>query len=115
MLICKPESRINSDLSNNNYIEIKDLRKSLKMTFKEGVNSIPNSTVEINPYKTYKKSSNGGLSWGEIIAIILPIVAVLAIITALIFLIKHKSTIAPPVEQIYRVPNTSSPDINAYK
>ena len=114
-VICKPESRINSDLSNNNYIAIEDLRKSLKMTFNEGVNSIPNSTVEINPYKTYQKSSNGGLSGGTIVAIILPIVAALAIIIALIFLIKHKSTITPPIEQIYRVPNTSSPDIKVYK
>ena len=114
-VICKPESRINSDLSNNNYIAIEDLRKSLKMTFNEGVNSNPNSTVEINPFKTYKKSSSGGLSGGTIVAIILPIVAALAIIIALIFLIKHKSTITPPVEQIYRVPNTSSPDIKVYK
>ena len=52
-VICKPESRINSDLSNNNYIAIEDLRKSLKMTFNEGMNSIPNSTVEINPYKIF--------------------------------------------------------------
>ena len=115
IVICKPESRFNTDLSNNNYIAIEYLRKSLKMTFNEGVNSIPNSTAEINPIKTYKKSSSGGLSGGTIVAIILPIVAALAIIIALIFLFKHKSTVTPPIEQIYRVPNTSSPDIKVYK
>jgi 2',3'-cyclic-nucleotide 2'-phosphodiesterase (5'-nucleotidase family) len=114
-VICKPESRVNSDLSNNNYIAIEDLKKSLKMTFNKGTNSIPNSTVEINPIRTYKKSSSGGLSAGKIVAIILPIVAALAIITALIFLIRHKSNPTPPAEQIFRVPNNSSPDIKVYK
>jgi hypothetical protein len=60
------------------------------MTFNKGTNAIPNSSVEINPIRTYKKSSSGGLSAGKIVAIILHIVAALAIITALIFLIRHK-------------------------
>ena len=114
-VICKPESRVKSDLSNNNYIAIENLKKSLKMTFDKGGNSETSNNTEINPVKTYNKNSSEGLSGGTIVAIILPIVAALAIITALIFLIRHKSTPSPPIEQIYRVPNTSSPDIKVYK
>ena len=113
-VICKPESKINVDLSNNNYIAIEDLSKSLKMTFDKNGNSKANSTVGINPVKPYKKSS-GGLSGGTIVAIILPIVAALAIIGALIFLIGHKSTPNPPLERLQRIPNTSSPDIKITK
>ena len=55
-VICISESRYIFDLSNNNYIAIKDLQKSLKMTFDNGGNSvISNSTVEINPFTTEKK------------------------------------------------------------
>ena len=85
------------------------------MTFDKGGNSETSNYTEINPVKTYNKNSSEGLSGGTIVAIILPIVAALAIITALIFLIRHKSTPPPPIEQIYRVPNTSSPDIKVYK
>ena len=113
-VICKPESKVNVDLSNNNYIVIEDLNKSLKMAFEKEGNSITNSKVGINPFKPYKKSS-GGLSGGTIVAIILPIVAALAIIGALIFLIGHKSTPNPPLESLQRIPNTSSPDIKITK
>ena len=33
IIICKPESRVNSDLSNNNYIAIENLKKKLKNDF----------------------------------------------------------------------------------
>jgi len=89
-VICISESRYIFDLSNNNYIAIKDLQKSLKMTFDNGGNSvISNSTVEINPFTTEKKSSSGGLSGGAIVAIVLSIVALIAIITVLLFVIRH--------------------------
>jgi len=109
-VICKPESKVNVDLSNNNYIVIEDLNKSLKMAFEKEGNSITNSKVGINPFKPYKKSS-GGLSGGTIVAIILPIVAALAIIAALIFLIGHKSTPTPPLKEMQKIPNTSSSDV----
>ena len=112
-VICKPESRVNANLSNNNYIAIEDLQKSLKMTFEEEGNSLTNSSVKINPLKTYKKSSSGGLSGGTIVAIILPIVAALAIIGLLFVLIRLKSTPTPPLQTIYRIPNTSSSNIKS--
>ena len=115
-VICTTESRVNSDLSNNNYIVIEDQKKSLKMTFdKEGNSETFNSTEVINPFKNYNKSSSGGLSGGTIVAIVLPIVAALAIIAALIFLIKSKSTPTPPIEMIHRVPNNSTIDVSANK
>jgi hypothetical protein len=111
-VICKPESRVNSDLSNNNYIAIEDKKQSLKMAFNKGANSNPSSSVEINPVRTFKKSSSGGLSAGTIVAIILPLIAVLAIIIALLFLIRYKLNPKPPVQQIYQVPNTSHMNLN---
>jgi hypothetical protein len=111
-VICKPESRVNSDLSNNNYIAIEDKKQSLKMTFNKGANSNPSSSVAINPMRTFKKSSSGGLSAGTVVAIILPLIAVLAIIIALLFLIRYKLNPKPPVQQIYQVPNTSHMNLN---
>jgi len=115
-VICTTESRVNSDLSNNNYIVIEDQKKSLKMTFDKGGNSETfNSTGVINTVKPYNKNSSGGLSGGAIAAIILSIVAALAIITALIFLIRSKSTPTPPVEMRNRIPNSSIIDLSANK
>jgi len=115
-VICTTESRVNSDLSNNNYIAIEEHKKSLKMIFdKDGNSETFNSTGVINPFKNYNKNSSGGLSGGTIVAIILPIVAALAIIAALIFLIRSKSTPTPPIKMMHRVPNTSMVDISSNK
>ena len=115
-VICTTESRVYSDLSNNNYIAIEDKKKSLKMTFdKDGNSETFNSTGVINPVKTYNKNSSGGLSGGTIVGIVLPIVAALAIIAALIFLIRSKSTPTPPNEMMHRVPNNSTVELSANK
>ena len=115
-VICTTESRVYSDLSNNNYIAIEDKKKSLKMTFdKDGNSETFNSTRVINPVKTYNKNSSGGLSGGTIVGIVLPIVAALAIIAALIFLIRSKSTPTPPNEMMHRVPNNSTVELSANK
>ena len=112
-VVCEPSFKVNSDLSNNNFIIINDLNKVITLSFDEG-NSQANSTVASNSHfnKNYKKS-RGGLSGGTIVAILLPLVAAIAIVTALIFLCKYKSNPTPPSIETYRVPTSSQPDIKA--
>ena len=129
-IVCEPNFKVSSDLSNNSFVIINDLNKAVTLSFdKDGIpqeNSTgtnatdsprtddPNSTETgfTNSYfKKFKKSSGGGLSAGTIIAILLPLVAAIAVVTALIFLFKYKSNPTPPIESGCRIPTTSSPDI----
>ena len=108
-LVCKPQNKVNADLSDNNLVVIKDLQKNLKMTFDNGGNPFANSTI--NPIRTYTKKSEGGISGGAIVAIILPLVLVLGLITALTIFLRPK----PVIEshgQLHKIPNYSSNDIN---
>ena len=109
-LVCKPQNKVNADLSDNNLVVIKDLQKNLKLTFDNGGNPIANSTI--NPIRTYNKKSEGGLSGGTIVAIILPLVVVLGLITALIIFLRHKSVIESSSQaQLDKIPNYSTTDI----
>ena len=109
-LVCKPQNKVNADLSDNNLVVIKDLQKNLKLTFDNGGNPIANSTI--NPIRTYKKKSEGGLSGGTIVAIILPLVVVLGLITALIIFLRPKSVVESPSQaQLHKIPNYSTTDI----
>ena len=109
-LVCKPQNKVNADLSDNNLVVIKDLQKNLKMTFDNGGNPFANSTI--NPIRTYKKKSEEGLSGGTIVAIILPLVIVLGLITALIIFLRPKSVIESPYQaQLHKIPNYSTTDI----
>jgi hypothetical protein len=121
-IFCNPNFNVSSDLSNNSFVIINDLNKVVTLAFdKDGIpkdNSTetdpqnPAGENPTNPYfRKYLKSSEGGLSGGTIIAILLPLVAAIAIVTALIFLFKYKSNPKAPFEQACRVPTTSSPDI----
>jgi len=110
-IICKPNFIVNTDLSNNSFIVINDLNKVATLSF-DKENSKANTTIEGDTnsyYRPYHKSSKGGLSGGTIVAIILPIIAAIAIVTALVFLLKNKSS--PNISGAHRVPATSSPDI----
>ena len=110
-LVCKPQNKVNADLSDNNLVVIKDLQKNLKLTFDNGGNPIANSTI--NPIRTYKKKSEGGLSGGTIVAIILPLVVVLGLITALIIFLRPKSVVESPSQaQLHKIPNYSTTYIN---
>jgi len=109
-LVCKPQNKVNADLSDNNLVVIKDLQKNLKLTFDNGGNPIANSTIK--PIRTYKKKSEGGLSGGTIVAIILPLVVVLGLITALIIFLRPKSVVESPSQaQLHKIPNYSTTDI----
>ena len=109
-LVCKPKSSINADLSDNNLVIIKDLQKNLKMTFDNGGNPIANSTI--NKIRSYKKKSEGGLSGGEIVAIILPLIVVLALIVTIVIFLRGKSNpSSPPLAQMHNIPNYSSSEI----
>ena len=114
MIVSEPNFKVNSDLSNNSLVIINDLNKAVTLVFdKEGIpqNNSTGTGATNSYFKKYQKNSEGGLSGGTIIAILIPIVAAIAIVTALIFLFKYKSNPAPPIEQTIRVPTTSSPDI----
>ena len=112
-IVCEPNFRVKSDLSNNSLIIINDLNKVVILAFKEE-NSQANSTGTSNSYfKKNKKSNEEGLSGGTILAILLPLVAAVAVVTALIFLLKYKSSPTPPIEEAFRVPTSSSPEIRA--
>ena len=114
MIVSEPNFKVNSDLSNNSLVIINDLNKAVTLVFdKEGMpqNKSTGTGATNSYFKKYQKNSEGGLSGGTIIAILIPIVAAIAIVTALIFLLKYKSNPAPPIEQTIRVPTTSSPDI----
>ena len=113
-IVCESNFVVNSDLSNNNLAIINDKNKVVTLIFDKEGQSKENSTADKNSYfKQNFKSSEGGLSKGTIIAIILPLVAALAIVTALILLFKYKSNPKPPIEEVYRVQTSSSPDIVA--
>ena len=113
-IVSEPNFKVNSDLSNNSLVIINDLNKAVTLVFdKEGIlqNNSTGTGATNSYFKKYQKNSEGGLSGGTIIAILIPIVAAIAVVTALIFLFKYKSNPAPPIEQTIRVPTTSSPDI----
>ena len=107
---CKPKFTVNADLSDNNNIVIKDLKKNLKMTFDNEGNSIANSTI--NTINTFRKKSERGISGGVIVAILLPLLVVLALVAALIIINKNKSsTLSPPIAHAIKIPNNSSTSI----
>ena len=109
-LVCRPQFTASADLSDNNLVVIKDLKKNLKMTFDKGGNPIANSTI--NQIRTFKKNSEKGLSGGKIVAIILPLIIVLGLITALVIFLRGKSIPSPPpAAQMHIIPNNSSTDI----
>ena len=77
------------------------------MTFDKGGNPIANSTI--NQIRTFKKNSEKGLSGGKIVAIILPLIIVLGLITALVIFLRGKSIPSPPpAAQMHIIPNNSS-------
>jgi hypothetical protein len=111
-IVCEPNFVVNSDLSNNSLVIINNKNKVVTLIFDKEGKSQANSTTDTNSYfRKNLKSSEGGLSSGTIIAIILPLVAAIAIATALILLFKYKSNPTPPIEEVYRVQTSSSPDI----
>ena len=109
-LICMPRFKVNANLSDNNLVVIKDLRKNLKMTFDKGGNPITNTTIK--QFSAYKKNSKKGFSGGKIVAIILPLIVVLGLITALAIFLRSKSkSSSAPIAPMYKIPNNSTSDI----
>ena len=86
---CHPKSHEEVDLKLNNMLNLKDVKKNVIISFKEG-NSKLNSTKQFF-HNFYNRKKNSGLSSGGIVAIIFSILIALSIVVVLILFLKQKS------------------------